>query len=225
MGRRDPSPGPGDYQPELWTGPPRKSARSPYLISATVARLSATAYRGGPSEADQRSGIALLTPQQERWPESQSTAKLRQTPRSPPPFEVGWGDMRTTGHRDAAPRPGSAPRGSRAGRADSRQDDRASHAAASELALREKNLALRMTLEAVREDNDRLRAELQARDAEARALAEENARLNAKLEADEEASAALRQMGLGKDAVGDAAGEGRLEVDTWEGDDLELPSA
>lgn len=93
------------------------------------------------------------------------------------------------------------------------------------MALREKNLALRMTLEAVREDNDRLRAELQARDAEARALAEENARLNAKLEADEEASAALRQMGLGKDAVGDAAGEGRLEVDTWEGDDLELPSA
>ena len=94
MPRRQPTPGPGDYQPEIWTGAPIKKGPHP--------PINVTDYKG-PQNAYSCSGLSrplLLCAAHihriTRWPDALQYELPKRSSRKPPPFEVGYGDSRAT---------------------------------------------------------------------------------------------------------------------------------
>ena len=97
MPRRQPTPGPGDYQPEIWTGAPIKKGPHP--------PINVTDYKG-PQNATKRSGLSSsivtsarsrTSTESPRWPDALQYELPKRSSRKPPPFEVGYGDSRATG--------------------------------------------------------------------------------------------------------------------------------
>lgn len=196
MGRHDSTPGPFDTQPELWTGPPHK----PRALSATRLRaLSCATKRGGDLYAGS-TGSALLNARTQRWPEEQE----RRTGRRPPPFEVGWGDTRPSGHA-AATRPSAT--GAASARCHrSVRNPSAGAVNADVRLLKEANEKLEAKLAAMEIENDRLSKALEIRHAEADAMRMETTMLREQLAAREAAESALKQMGIVGTLVGSCGG-------------------